>query len=65
MKALSVALGLLIDDARLVIVLAMTLLAVGLLKVTHHTAGSPYVMIAGLLLALLISIEHQLTLKRK
>lgn len=63
MKAVKVLLGLLVDDVRLVAIVLLTLALAFVLKLVHHTQASPYVMVVGLLLALLFSVEHQLRLK--
>lgn len=57
--------GLLFDDTRLALTVIITLAVCGVLKLANATVGSPYVMVVGLLIALWISIEHQLRLKLK
>jgi hypothetical protein len=65
MKALSVLWGLFFDDFRLVLILAITLILTAVCKFAHWTSVSPYVFVVGLLVALFVSIEHQLKLKTR
>lgn len=65
MRFLKKALGLVVDDARLVGVLALFLLAAFLL----HVAGQPLLAAVaiwlGLIVSLTVSVSHELRLKKK
>lgn len=66
MKVLSTLWGLLVDDGRLASILVLAIIIGSIVsKVLHQPLPGAIVIWAGLLVALFVSIEHQLSLKSK
>ena len=66
MKAIKVMWGLLVDDGRLAALLLVSLIGSALVSVLgHHAQLAAYVIWAGLLVSLAVSIEYQLKQKMK
>ena len=65
MKAIKTLVGLIYDDARLVITLALALVLALMLRLAHQPLLAAMVIWLGLIIALWVSIEHELSKKQK